>query len=39
MPKKHFGLFGATTPMDFGFSAYESKQDGENFEFTHVVRK
>ena len=37
--KKAFWTFGATTPMDFGFSAYESKQDGENFEFTHVVQK
>ncbi|MBK6303393.1 MAG: hypothetical protein IPF43_05655 [Arcobacter sp.] len=31
--------FGVTTLMDFGFSVYESKQDGENFEFTHVVQK
>lgn len=28
--------FGAITPMDFGFSAYKERQDGENFDFMHV---
>lgn len=38
--KNAFWTYGATTPMDFGFSAYEEKQDGtENFALSYVLEK
>lgn len=38
--KKAFWTFGATTPMDFGFSAYEQRQDGvENYDYSYTREK
>ena len=38
--KIHFGLMEQLHPMDFGFSAYEEKQDGtENFALSYVLKK
>lgn len=38
--KNAFWTYGAITPMNFGFSAYENKQDGvENFALSYVIEK
>lgn len=38
--KNAFWTYGATTPMDFGFSAYEQQQEGvENLSFSYVIEK
>lgn len=37
--KKAFWTYGASTPMNFGFSAYEEKQtDSENYDYTYVEK-
>ncbi|MFW2590967.1 hypothetical protein ACN5PC_03470 [Aliarcobacter butzleri] len=38
--RKAFWTYGATTPMNFGFSAYEVKQGSvENFDYSYVVER
>jgi nitrous oxide reductase accessory protein NosL len=38
--RKAFWTYGAVTPMNFGFSAFETKQDNkENYDYAYVNQK